>query len=164
MFTATVKTDDSGAQQIIEAIECLQKTQVLVGIPEAKDARKEGEMTNAGLLYIHSNGSPKNNIPARPVIEPAIEHNKENLGELMGEAAKAAMNGDSTGANKQLEMAGMAGQNAAKDWFTNRSNGWAPVKEETQKRKAKRGATDNRPLIDTGELRNAITYTVEERQ
>ena len=141
----------------------LENTQVLVGIPEDKSAREDGQITNAGLLYIHSNGSPINNIPARPVIEPALEQDKECIGKVMGDAVKAAMDGNSAGMRQNLDKAGMAGQSAAKGYFTDPSNGFAPLSDARRKQKEKKGSNAERPLIDTSDLRNSITYVVRKK-
>jgi len=161
--TADVKENDSGLQGAVGDLLELAGLQVLVGIPEEKDSREDGQIGNATLMYIHSNGSPINNIPARPVIEPALENDKERIGQVMGDAVKAAMDNDIDGARKHLERAGMAGQNAARDWFTNPANGFEPLLPETARRKQQRGADIERPLIDTGALRSAITYVVEDK-
>lgn len=48
-----------------------------VGVLEDKNLRKKKNkqvgITNAELMYIQENGSPLQNIPARPVLEMAIE-------------------------------------------------------------------------------------------
>jgi len=137
--------------------------QVLVGIPEETSERENGKLSNATLMYIHSNGSPLNNIPARPVIEPALEANKERLAPLMGKATKAAMDGDSAAMKQALENAGMVGQNVAQGWFNDPGNGFAPLKPETSRRKRKKGADVDKPLIDTGELQGSITYVIREK-
>jgi len=162
-ITASVSSND-GFKAIEAALKELESTQVLVGIPEDESMRQDGQISNAALMYIHTNGSPMQGIPARPVIEPALEDSKEQHGKLMGEAVKAAMNGNVTLMHEYLEKAGLAGQSAAKNWFTNPNNGFAPLNPETAKRKEKKGATIERPLIDTGALMNAITYVMRKKQ
>jgi hypothetical protein len=75
----------------------------------------------------------------------------------------------------------MLGRNAAIRWFTNTANGWPPNSQRTIARKlarlrgkkrkealaqieAQNGSTAGlvTPLIDTGEMRRAITYIVSE--
>ena len=164
MITADVTSNSDALDAMLSAWEELVNTQVLVGIPEDESARKEGAVSNADLLYIHSNGSPLKGIPARPVIEPALEHNKVRLGEIMGRASKAAMDGNIAEMHRELNKAGMAGQSAAKQWFTDPNNNWAPLNEKTKKQKEKKGATVERPLIDTGQLQNSITYVVRGKE
>ena len=180
-ISADVKENDQALQAMQAALKELENTQVLVGIPEDDKARKEGHISNAALLYIHSHGSPEQKIPPRPVIEPALEANKERLGEVMGKATKAAMAGDSAGMRRNLELAGKAGRDFSKAWFTDPRNGWKELKhgrggerevEFTGKdgsktkvtfNKGKKAQEDPRPLIDTGQLRNSITYVLRER-
>lgn len=137
----------------------LKKAQVLVGIPEDHNARNKGEMTNAALMYLHTHGSPRQGVPARPVIEPALaaSDNKAHITKALGEAAKAVLDGKPNEAHNGLENAGMLGRNAAIRWFTDPRNGWAPNSPATI---AKKGS--DRPLIDTGQLRRSITFVVEE--
>ena len=159
-ITAGVNENDTALRQMQQVLNELAQTQVLVGIPEDKAARKDGHISNAALMYIHSNGSPINGIPARPIIEPALEHDKERIGQIMGQATKAAFAGDTATMAQQLNRAGMEGQNAAKEWFTNPANNWPPVSPGRQEYKASRGTTVERPLIDTGKLQGSITYVV----
>ena len=156
-------SDGEGAKAIESTIKELIDTQVLVGIPESEAAREEGKLTNVELMYIHSNGSPLAGIPARPVIEPALENAKNKIGTLMSDAAQAALSGNQEEMNANLEKAGLAGQSASQDWFTNPSNAWSPNTEATKKAKGWKGSTDPKPLIDTGELRRSITYVVRSK-
>jgi hypothetical protein len=160
-LSITHKTNSINAK-----VKDIPKLEVLVGIPQEKSSRPEENegITNAELLFIHTNGSPLNKVPARPVIEPAIEADKELIGTLMGEALKAFLDGDEVVAQEYLEKSGLEGQGAAQDWFDNPNNGWAPNAPSTKKAKIKKGSTDPKPLIDTGELRKAITYVIRERE
>ena len=112
-------------------------------------------VSNAQLLYIHTNGSPARHIPARPVLEPAIvaPGNREAIAYELSQAVTANLNGQSP--LRSLKRAGIAGSNAAKSWFTDSRNGWAPNAPSTIKAKG-----SDKPLIDTGALRQAITYVV----
>lgn len=117
------------------------------------------DVNNAELLWIFSKGSPLRGIPARPVLEPAIaaDGNKQKIGRELATAASGAMHGDDAAEQNGLNRAGMAGQNAAKAWFTDPRNGWAPNAESTVQQKG-----SDRPGIDTDAMRNAITYVTRE--
>lgn len=156
------KIDRSG--EIKKAIEALKRKEVLVGIPQAESSREGEGITNAELLFIHTNGSPIRNIPPRPVIEPAIEDDKAVISKLMGNATKHALNGEETAAMKELEKAGLEAQSASQDWFDNPKNGWPPNSPSVMAAKIKKGSTDPKPLIDTGELRKSITYVVRDKE
>lgn len=157
-FLGEIRTTDRQIQAIQKSIKELRKTDVLIGIPQEETDREEGSVTNAELLYIHTNGSPANNIPPRPVIEPAIQDSKEEIGTLLKEAILKALEGDTGGAMSGMEKAGLQGENAAKGWFTNPKNNWARNAESTIKQKG-----SSKPLIDTGQLRKSITHIVKKK-
>ena len=165
MAKVEVEVTADNTKKVFKALNLIQKSGVYVGIPESKAARENAEedntITNAQLLFIHTNGSPVNNIPARPVIEPAIRNDKERLNKMLEKAALLALEGDEQGFKRQMELTGMRGQNVSRAWFTNPQNNWPPNSPSVQARKRRKGSTDPKPLIDTGELRKSITYVVE---
>lgn len=190
MVNCTVDTIFDGVPELLEALRELQSNEVMVGIPEAKSSRKKEIIRNSELLYIHTHGirkkamreemqlemdggkqysevyqmyiqehgSPLWASPPRPVLEPAIEHRKDWIAEQLGKAAQSALDGDVKGVRDGLHKAGQVAENAAKDWFTNPANGWAPNSPETIKLKG-----SNKPLIDTDQLRKAITHVVRRK-
>ena len=190
VMKCTVDTIFDGVPELLKALRELQSNEVMVGIPEAKSSRKKEIIRNSELLYIHThgirrksmrqemqetmdNGSPYSEAyqlyiqehgsplwasPPRPVLEPAIEHRKDWIAEQLGKAAQSALDGDVKGVRDGLHKAGQVAENAAKDWFTNPANGWAPNSPETIKLKG-----SNKPLIDTDQLRKAITHVVRRK-
>ncbi len=157
-FWGEVRETDKQLQAVQKSIKELKKIDVLVGIPQEEAGREQNDITNAELLYIHTNGSPANNIPPRPVVEPAIQDSKEEIGTLLKEAILKALEGDTGGAMAGMERAGTQGENAVKGWFTNPKNGWAENAESTKKKKG-----SSKPLIDTGQLRKSITHVVKKK-
>ena len=149
--------------EMIEMLKEMKQNEVYVGITDDTTEREEQqtkEITNAELLFIHTNGSPIRNIPPRPVIEPAIRNDKDRLSRMMKQAAQLFLKGDKQGAINQLRKVGMRGQNVSRAWFLNPENGWPPNSPAVQAAKMRKGANIPRPLIDTGELRKSITYFV----
>ena len=188
--TITLTEDGDGESFIKEAMGTLENAKVYVGIPEAETNREsqKDEVTNAGLLFIHTNGSPIRHIPARPVIEPSIEANHEPLEQGLHATADYVLDGKKAEANQMLKKVGTLGANGAKKWFTDPRNGWRQNSPETIRRKLSkltgkrlRKALDvlnsvsenmplvgttaldeiNTPLIDTGQMRRAITWVTE---
>lgn len=170
------------------ALKALQKKQMYVGIPtttaldrqrqiqdivlKAANRRKRtyagvtpaqvhSDINNAELLYIHTHGSPRRHIPARPVLEAAISEpeNKKKIAEELSKVAQLALQGKPQEAAKQLDKAGQLGENVSRAWFTNPKNGWAPNAPSTIRRKG-----SSRPLIDTGAMRKAITHVASEEK
>ncbi|MCL2084422.1 MAG: hypothetical protein FWH06_04085 [Oscillospiraceae bacterium] len=176
-FLAGVAELDHDLKAIQEAIAEAVSNEILVGIPDDANERPENSsaaVTNAELLYIHTNGSEINKIPKRPVIEPALEHSKEQVSSLLQSVADAALSGDIQRVRDAQERAGKQGRNIARAWFRDPANEWAPnaditVKggwmknKKTGKKFKAKGKRSSRPLIDTGELRRSITYRVKRK-
>ena len=152
-----VKVNDN-TEEILKGLLALKDIDVLVGIPQEKSSRKGEPITNAELAFIHTNGSPINNIPPRPFLHPAIEKNKEVLAKYQLAAILAALDGKASEAKNACEKLGMKAASLAKSWFTDSRNGWAPNKPKTI---SKKGSSN--PLIDTSAMRNAITYVVRQK-
>lgn len=191
MVTVNVKhTENAGGfNGLVSRLQKLKKRRLMVGIPEKKAARQNEHINNAQLLYIlshgvrkksmrdemqpkldagmkysaayqlyiMSHGSPLWQIPPRPVLEPAIEAHKGAISTLFRDVIKAAARGDESALQRALIVCGIAAQNYCRDWFTDPRNGWPPNSPRTIKMKG-----SARPLIDTGTMRKAITYVVEE--
>lgn len=191
----TIKEIDH-SRFIMHLMKELEKVAIYVGIPEDTTERKvkqkkdkeekPSEMTNAMLLAIHTKGSPLNGLPARPVLEPAIEDpdNKKRINDHLLKAAILSVSGDVTGFRTEIEKAGMTAQNAARQWFVNPKNNWAPNTLSTVRRKLSRSKSKtaqehleefyrrvemgesmdglDRPLIDTGQMRKSITYVIKD--
>lgn len=119
----------------------------------------KSQVNNAELLFIHTNGSPARHIPARPVLQPAVmaAGNREAIANQLALATKANLEGKPEEAQKRMQKTGMAGQNAARNWFTDPRNNWPPDAPATVAAKG-----SDRPLIDTGALRASIVYVVKD--
>lgn len=180
-----ITSKGNGMKAVDDLIKSLKEQTVFVGVPEAETTRKEDGPTNSQLAYLHTNGvrsasmrnemndsglpyskafqayiadkgSPLWKIPPRPILEPALEHepNRKLIQEQMGNVVKAFAQSKEEG-QAELEKLGMLGQQIARDWFDNPANGWPSNAESTIKKKG-----SDRPLIDTGQLRNSMNYVI----
>lgn len=134
----------------------VRKAEMRAEMQKHLDAGKK--YSEAHSLYIQSHGSPLWHIPPRPVLEPSIEANKEPIAKQLQQATVAALDGDSVGVDHALHRAGFVAENAAKGWFEKQENGWPPNSPRTIAQKG-----SDSPLIDTGEMRKAITHVVREK-
>lgn len=157
----TITRRGPGAANLDAALVDLEHSEVLVGIPQARNSRPGEPIGNAALLYVLSKGSPLRGIPATPVIEPAIaaDGNRQIISAELKDAAKALLERNANQASTSLRRAGTAGANAAKAWFTDPRNNWPPNKPSTIRRKK-----SDRRNIDTGALRRAMTFVVRQAQ
>lgn len=79
-------------KKMIETIEALNKNKVRVGIPENKNARREGDkIGNASLAYIHQNGSPAQNIPPRPFMTNGVNKVRDRIVNILEDGARHAI-------------------------------------------------------------------------
>jgi hypothetical protein len=156
----------------VPATSAEQRSRQLLDMADAKPTKRaskrkknlikkavQNDINNAELLFIHTNGSPINQIPARPVLQPAIEaeDNRQAIAHELKESKRLELAGNKEGAVKRMRRAALAGQNAGRGWFTDARNGWAPNATSTIKRKG-----SDKPLIDTGALRASIQGIISE--
>ena len=149
---------------VVQNINALTSREVLVGVPETEAPRDEaGPINNAALAYIHENGSPAQNIPARPFLVPGITENKAKISKRLQKAADEAMKGKSGNVLPALEAVGLTAQAAVRDKITN--GDFAPLSPRTLAARARKGrnAEEAQPLIDTGQLRQSINYVIKNR-
>ena len=165
----------------------LAEKEVLVGFPEDTSARTDAEtkspvdITNAALGYIHDNGAPEQNIPARPFMVPGILEARETLTRQLTSIARDVLLRRGVGAvDEGFERVGLRAQFALRKKINEGIP--PPLSEWTLRDRARRGrvgamwelawreagapATTElaKPLIDTGQLRNAINYVVRLRR
>ncbi|WP_028715497.1 hypothetical protein [Pantoea ananatis] len=173
----TIRSDNAAA--ILAALKSIADKDVLVGIPEEKNERDDVPFGNAGIGYINENGSPKQNIPARPHLVPGVRSVQDQTLPELRAAAQAALSGNATAADLALNRAGVLAANGVKRYIT--ITNFTPLAESTLAARASRGrkgaalelerraagaAPDNanaRPLIDTGQYRRAITSVVRSK-
>lgn len=109
-------------------------------------------------LYIMEHGSPLWHAPPRPVLEPAIQYNKDKIMFQFKTVIRAASRGDIEAEERAIHRTGMQAQNACRKWFKNPANNWPPNSPLTIKLKK-----SDRPLVDTGTLRKSIIYVVRNK-
>lgn len=175
-------------EEVLEKLKNMSEEKgVLVGIPQAKTSRPNEPINNASLLYIHTHGirrrsminemdaemakgkaysaayelyimahgSPLWHAPPRPVLEPAIEYYKTQIADQYAKALVAAVSGDVAKTQKALVRTGELAVGYCRGWFLNPANEWPPNAPYTIEKKG-----SDKPLIDTGALRKAITFVV----
>ncbi|MDU1573267.1 MAG: hypothetical protein E6868_08450 [Pantoea sp.] len=155
----TIRADT--AQSILDALKTLANKDVLVGIPESKDERNDGDIGNAAIGYINENGSPAQNIPPRPHLKPGVKSVEQDFMPHLKAAAHKALEGNAEGAVTFLDRAGTVAANGVKRYIT--ITGFTPLADATIANRLRRGRTGNKPLIDTGEYRRSITHVVRDK-
>lgn len=170
---------------LAKAIASLAENRVYAGVPATTAGRKEGgALNNAEIMFIHENGAPEANIPARPVVHPAIKKATPAIVGAFKATGKLALNGDSSAVFKGLNAVGLIAQNAMRERITD--GPFVPLSPKTIAARARKRGTKRRKgeqqyldllaggatpaeaqeaagikaLIDTGQLRRALTYVI----
>jgi len=127
---------------------------VLVGVPAGKS---EPDGTSLALIAaVHEFGSPENNIPERSFIRAGILRGRPKFERLNAANLRLVVLGKKT-VEQAIEQLGVVASGEVKREFT--VGTFEPLKPATIARKG-----SSKPLIDTGNLRQAITYVIEGAQ
>lgn len=161
-MTVTVTT--SLVKQFKDTMDALIKKNVYVGIPQENNRRKDSPVTNSALGYINEFGSPAQNIPPRPFLEPGVEEAKPEIVKILSQAAITTQT-SAQDVDVELNKAGIKAVSTVKNRIRN-STDIEPLSPVTMHaratRKKNRRTGVMKPLIDTGQMLNSITYVVKE--
>lgn len=165
-----VTVSGEGLKNLKAACNWMKSHRVRIGIPEGGGSH--GKLSNVQLAYILTNGSPVNHNPPRPFLEPGLNQPdvQQKVIRHMKRSAAAAIDNDFGGAMDQLDMAGQAGEDGVKDYMA--SGAFAPNAPFTIEGGWMRNRVSgkpfhadpkgsSKPLIDTGDLQEAITHVLE---
>lgn len=107
----------------------------------------------AQYAAIQEFGAPRANIPSRPFLRSAVDKATDVYFGMMRAAFVMALDGSPVNWKNTLNQIGVRGRNDVDASIMN--GNWAPNAQSTVKSKK-----SSRPLIDTGVMRNAVTWAV----
>jgi hypothetical protein len=152
-FKVTKDTEGRGLNALKDIIENVDKKIVKVGLPDS--SHDDTNLTLAQIGAIHEYGAPSAGIPERPFLAASIRSNTSDLRRLNTVNVKLILHGRKTveGALGQMgEMAkGMVQKYISEDNFV-------PLQPATIAAKG-----SSRPLVDTGQMRQSVSYVVEDK-
>lgn len=139
------------------ALDKISKYRLELGVFTGKTRRKvQVGMTNAELMFVHENGSPLRNIPARPVLQMTIDYANQNLiSKTVDKCIDLILNGKENEVETELNRLAIKIENYARKIIYSNDGRLAPNAPSTIARKG-----DNHPLFDTGQLSRSITCRV----
>ncbi len=161
---------DLGMTRIRDEIRLLEKGYVLVGWPgggpnhrevthlrtsSGKTRSKKGSVTTlpiAAIALVHEFGSPEDNLPARPVMAKTNRAYAKRLGPVMVKVVRDIYAGKLL-PSTALKQLGVYWEGRIKAMF--REGAFAPLRPATIAAKG-----SSKPLIDSGQLRQAVTSRV----
>lgn len=147
-----------------DAIKAFQDKETLVGIPEQKGQRKDGDpINNAALLFINEFGSPANNIPGRHPMRTGIRNAQDAIANQFKVCAKQVLNKGALALDIYYERAGIIAANSVKKAINDQEDMQEPANSTIAARK-RDGFAGTKALIVTVQMRNAITHVVRSRR
>lgn len=153
-MSSSVNLDLRGLEKVTDQLK--NAGRVRVGILGSGKRRRGDSLSNAEIGKIHEFGSISRKIPARSFLRVPLRKNTDKLLGVLQDnivAKQALSEGNATLA---LELLGVKGEAIVLGAFRNNGYGtWARLKPSTLEKKR-----SNKPLIETGQLRRAITSKV----
>lgn len=131
---------------------------------ETDKAVEEGTPYPLALqAYIKEHGSPAYRVPPRPFLEPGIEKHLDMVKGGMKAALLDVLNGGD--GRTQRENLGGAIAGKVQEYFEE-DNGWPPLSPKTiaRRKKGPDGTASDVPLVDSGALRQSITYVIRKKE
>ena len=122
---------------------------VNVGFPAS--AKEPDGTSTAFIAAVHEFGSE--HVPERSFMRTSLEVNRNKRKALNEQNLKKVLNGGMS-VDAALGHLGLMASSDIKEQIKNGS--YAPLKEVTTKRKG-----SSKPLIDTGQMRQSVTYELE---
>ena len=161
---AGIKLTKNDLPNLVAAIQALTTSRVAVGVPATQALRKpepgeKGDVNNAMLAYIHENGCPAANIPPRPFLKPTIEFMRANIAAQLRQIAVNGLKGRLDAVERGFHILGLKVSTAVKMKIN--TGPFQKLADATIARRRARGRMGTKPLLDTGQLRNAITYVIK---
>lgn len=185
---AVTITKDNVAK-VFKQINDLVGKQVLVGIPDnGQNKRDEEPANNATIGYAMEFGLPEHNVPARPFLIPGVQKARGKALVQLKQAATAALEGNGAAMDQALARAGILASNEVKHTINdnippplkpgtiaNRHRGRGTKRRESEQvylDLVRKGAAPGAAqvdvgivaLVNTGQLRNSITYVVRKKK
>lgn len=147
-----------------EIISRFKSDAILVGIPASDDPRDGDEpINNATILAINNFGSPRNNIPPRPVMDIGIRNAQDEIADQFKLAAREALNQGPIALERRYTKIGFIASNSVKRVINDQEGIEEPSEATLKARKylTKTGFKGEKALLVTAQMRNAITFVVQ---
>jgi phage gpG-like protein len=132
----------------------MKSASVQVGLPKGTPTKEDyGGLTVVELGAVHEFGSPAKNIPERSFIRVPIFKSEKEFKVFAKKQGIMILEGKQT-VLQGITKIGIWGQSIIMKSFTD--NNWQPLKQSTVNKKG-----SSKPLIDIGNLRQSITYSID---
>jgi hypothetical protein len=168
---------DTGLKDIVRDFSGTSDEVVAIGVQGTEANKAHGgftqPITNLELWVIHEFGAPGASIPERSVIRATVDRKSKEYFRLVEKFTGLVVDQKMT----VKQALGLLGEKAKTDMqrAMDLSIGLKALKASTERRRRKKiaavrgkvsesfkkkGAADIKPLVDTGQMKNALTWTV----
>lgn len=157
-MAADYKIDLSGWKKLDKKLKEAEKTKVRIGVLASKGGSeaKESGITLAELAAIHEYGSPAAGIAERSFIRRTFKENTKELNSITAKILKKIIE-DGMPVEKALAILGAWGAAEIQKRVTQGEHIPPPLKPATVVAK-----NSTRPLVDTKQLINSVSWELEE--
>lgn len=152
-FDVIKDTKGKNLHKLIKQIDGLDKKIVKVGLPDSP--HEDSGLTVAQLGAVHEYGAPGAGIPERPFLANSIKAKTGDLKRLNAVNITLILRGAKSVDNALGQMGAMA-QGIVQQYIVD--GDFAPLSPVTIARKG-----SSKPLIDTGQMRQSVSYVVEDK-
>lgn len=150
-----VTLDDTVWKRILTELKNANRSYVKVGVIGAAAMQKTADgVSMAELALIHTYGSPKRSIPARPFIAEGINAQEAKIKTLTEKLAEKVSTGKLT-IQTALATLGEAGAAAVKRYVKS-----GPYIRPLLKAATIEAKGSSRPLIDSSRMINSVSYEI----
>lgn len=150
-MSATVHADKRIFREIALRVEGFNHIRVQVGI-------FVGELAYIGL--IHEFGWAPGNIPERSWLRSTLVDRRREIAAMKARMAAGVISGVLTPERAMSILGEFVVQLVKEQIIKHGPTIWEPLKPETIRRKSRGGKLKEKPLIDTAQMLNAITYRI----
>lgn len=154
MGVTVVKDTDKGLQNILKNVKEFKNIVVKVGIQGAEANRRNEGIRVVDYATANEYGTDK--IPERSFIRSTVDDNKGFKDEI-NHAFTSVITGKDTPRSAMAKV-GIIARDDIIAKINKGDNRWKPLLEKTIARKK-----SSKPLIDTGRMKQSITYTFEKK-
>jgi len=155
----TVKKDSGSFNSIASELKKLRQGYVKAGVLASDKEREDGEVSNVDLAIIHEFGAPAANIPERSFVRSTFARNRDKYSAALKKLAENIF----THPRSAEDILGLVGAKMAADMKQTIADGIEPPNSPAvaaRKAAKGRGPGAPKPLVDTGQLLNSISWEV----
>jgi len=132
---------------------------VLVGVPAGAKEDDEASTPIAMLAAVHEFGAPSRHIPERPFLRPAITEGRPDFIRLNRANMRRVARGRTT-IKQALGELGELGKRKVQEKI--KAGPFRALRPATIAARKRRSEGSSKPLIDTGNLRQSITWILDD--